>query len=493
MSELEIGAMRFLFDDFGALDTDTLQTNAVPWKLVAAALLLHQKPEGPFTQTELRALLSEFGFLFPARIVNWPAAQPAMPEPLGITRGMVGRTLPRVAIETANLGCASCHAGVLYDANGIPGQDVWLGLPNTSLDLDSYVTAVIAALRHAVPQRERLFQVLRELFPEVSDTEIQSLRKWVWPRLVERLDDDEAALRFRNGGPGRSNGVEALRMRLHASDSHPPAPAGVSIPFIGNLSLRHALLADGIYTRPGEPRFGLRTTEHAGDPAEAAEIVGFFTVPTMGVHPRRAVNAIPPVGQALRFLASSEPPPFPGVIDVDAAARGERIYARCAGCHGEYVREGGRPRLRAFPNRLSTLEEIGTDPSRAEAVDETLLRAIERSSLARYIVPHRTGGYVAPPLQAIWATAPYLHNGSVPTLAALMTPEERPAKFLVGGHRLDFVRVGVAEQPAHHVPWATSKWFDTSLPGNSNRGHEKEFEGLSAAEKADLIEFLKEL
>jgi hypothetical protein len=64
--------------------------------------------------------------------------------------------------------------------------------------------------------------------------------------------------------------------------------------------------------------------------------------------------------------------------------------------------------------------------------------------LSRHVIAANIGGYVAPILNGVWATAPYLHNGSVPTLWHLMHPESRPCRFEVGGHKLDSTKVGIA-------------------------------------------------
>ncbi len=78
----------------------------------------------------------------------------------------------------------------------------------------------------------------------------------------------------------------------------------------------------------------------------------------------------------------------------------------------------------------------------------------------------------AAPLTGLFATAPYLHNGSVPTLAALLEPAaRRPKTFPLG--KAGFV-------------------LDTRLPGNGNAGHEFGL-ALSPKEKADLIAFLETL
>ena len=498
-----MGAARFLFDDFGALNTDTLETSAVPWKLVAAALVLKRFPNQPATEAHLREVLTGFGFIYPHTVGNWPMLeQPRFRTPLGIVSGTVRRDLPMVRVEVANLGCSSCHSGITYDATGLAWPVAWLGLPNTSLDLDAYVDGVREALRARLGEPQRLFDAVKQLFPDVAADELETLRKFVWPKLVERMKPGGDGLPFRNGGPGRSNAFEALKFQFHLEAGVGRSAAGVSIPQIGEQGLRWSVLYDGIYTRKGDPRFQPRAAEEAAPPARTAELVAFFSAPVMGLHPDQALDSIEPVSEVLSFLANYESPPYPGVIDEAAATRGAVVYARCAECHGEYVERNGRLKLRSFPNRLSPLAEIGTDPARLDAVNAQFIDAVEGTSLGEFIDAAETRGYVAPSLAGIWATAPYLHNGSVPTLAALMTPGQRPAKFLVGGHKLDFVKLGIAGElnaagewvyPAGFVPWSTPRAFDTSLPGHSNRGHEKEFDGLSPADKADLIEFLKQL
>jgi hypothetical protein len=175
--------------------------------------------------------------------------------------------------------------------------------------------------------------------------------------------------------------------------------------------------------------------------------------------------------------------------------------ARCASCHGVYGE--GRPRpLVSFPNRHLAQAEIGTDSARWSIVDAELLARLRANAYGQHMDSERTGGYVAPILSGLWATAPYLHNGSVPTLWQLMTPAERPWLFYVGGHALDYTQVGIAGElygdgvyryPEGYVPWSTPDLYDTRQPGLSNRGHEREFAGLSDPGKRALIEYLKTL
>ena len=506
-SAAEAGATRFVFDDFQGLSTDTLESSAVPWKVAATVLVLHQRPGEAPTQAALLAQLQRYGLFVPTSVANWPTAgSPAFTRPMGLVSGPVGRRFPAFELEVATIGCASCHAGALYDADGMPTREAWLGQPNTSLDLDAYADAVLAGLRAHRDRRDEVMAAIPLLFPGTSERELKSLRRFVWPRLAKRLDElaGADALPFRNGGPGRSNGIDALRLRLGVPVHAAGDAATVSIPGLADRSLRSALLADGLYAPAGSARF--RELARAGDRASAEEqsrIVGFFTVSTMGVAHGQAPEAMPRVAEALAFLDShAASPAFPGAIDPVLAARGGETYAeRCASCHGDYVEADGRLQLQRFPNRLATLEEIGSDPGRAVAVDEDLLERIRASTLADYLDAEATGGYVAPILSGVWASAPYLHNGSVPTLWHLLNPAQRPARFQVGGHALDLERVGIAgitdgdawRYPDDYRPWADPQWYDTRLPGRDRRGHEAEVAGLDADAQSALLEYLKRL
>ena len=110
--------------------------------------------------------------------------------------------------------------------------------------------------------------------------------------------------------------------------------------------------------------------------------------------------------------------------------------------------------------------------------------------------------YKVRPLNGIWATPPYLHNGSVPTIDDLLgDPEKRPAKFYLGSREYDPMKLGYKTDPI-----TNGFEFKTSIRGNSNRGHEfrkdyskdKEIKGvigpaLSEGDRKALIEYLKTL
>jgi hypothetical protein len=101
----------------------------------------------------------------------------------------------------------------------------------------------------------------------------------------------------------------------------------------------------------------------------------------------------------------------------------------------------------------------------------------------------KTNGYVAVPLDGVWLRAPYLHNGSVPTLEDLLEPvDERPTLFYRGYDVYERGETGFVHQgaEARRAGWEV----DVSVPGNSNAGHEYGID-LAAADKRAVIEYLK--
>ncbi len=149
------GAAAFEGGAFGGISMDALSRNALPWRLVAAALLLDEQARDPAAAVDGKTLdhvLGRFGFLTEARVVNRPAGvvPPMTGLPLGMTIGNVAPVGGSV-VRVANLGCAACHAGVAYRADGTPdpGQAV-LGMPNSSLDLATRQNAEVLGLADEV-------------------------------------------------------------------------------------------------------------------------------------------------------------------------------------------------------------------------------------------------------------------------------------------------------------------------------------------------------
>ncbi len=511
LSKEQLGKARFVYDDFGHLTEDTLETNALPWILTTAALVMYETRQSDTTADArlLRDIYQRYGFIYPSEIGNWSGGLIDRSKPLGLVTGRISRAVPSLEIEVANFSCASCHAGRLYDGAGDPTDTVWLGLPNSSLDLDAYTDAVFHSLQFAVQNERRLSATIEQMYPDVAEDELRTLLGYLVPLVRERLATLQQrlgrALPFRNGGPGATNGLAALKIRLGLSAADQPMnePAYVSIPQLGNLSLRSSLLSDGAYYPPENEqfrRFDLTQVSTVHD-AALARIAAFFTTPTQGGNPKSAVRAMPAVIETFIFLGAYTTPPFPGTVDTLMAAKGRDVYDKqCTSCHGEYSRNSGLLRLVSFPNAAIPIGQINTDPARSNLASQELLDAVKRSAVGRYVAARRSKAYVAGPLTGLWATAPYLHNGSVPTLWHLMHPEARPVLFEVGGHRLNYDWLGIDGSmqddgtyrfPVDYSPSSRSAIYNTTMPGKSNSGHEKPFERMQETDKRALMEFLK--
>jgi mono/diheme cytochrome c family protein len=200
------------------------------------------------------------------------------------------------------------------------------------------------------------------------------------------------------------------------------------------------------------------------------------------------------------YILSIEAPRYPFPIDSAGAARGEATFKKtCARCHGTYGSN------RSYPGKIVPLEVIGTDPARSLGISD---RAVQHYNSTWFGVLHpvntKREGYQAPPLDGIWATAPYLHNGSVPTIHALLDSSSRPRRFTrppstdfdyydarnlgwkfreVSGRELD---------SKNRTPHQAHFLYDTARFGLGNTGHTFG-DKLSEGQRMDLIEYLKTL
>jgi len=190
--------------------------------------------------------------------------------------------------------------------------------------------------------------------------------------------------------------------------------------------------------------------------------------------------------RVMNYIGSLKAPKYPLTVDAALAAAGEPVYkAQCAECH----EAGGRRTGSVIP-----LDEVGTDRHRLDMWTQnsaTAYNAYGQGYSWNFTNFRKTNGYTAVPLDGIWLTAPYLHNGSVPTLADLLAPvAERPKRFWRGLDLFDAERVGFVSDSDEAKRIGTV--LDVSRPGNSNAGHTYGTT-LSPQEKRALVEYLKTL
>jgi hypothetical protein len=232
------------------------------------------------------------------------------------------------------------------------------------------------------------------------------------------------------------------------------------------------------------------------------------------------------------WLTTKEPPKYPFPIKEQLRAQGEILYAEyCASCHGRNGRDFSGDKV----GKVTDINEIRTDRHRLDSFTSDLVSTLSTIYTGypwRFSHFHKTFGYANSPLDGIWLRAPYLHNGSVPTLRDLLNPStedpsnkdpKRPTVFYRGYDVFDPVKVGFVSDVSRFDEEGRSKdepdnprkyfKFDTKEKegktprdrneGNSNAGHEA-YVGLdgkvigynygtmlSPDEKDAIVEYLK--
>ena len=221
------------------------------------------------------------------------------------------------------------------------------------------------------------------------------------------------------------------------------------------------------------------------------------------------------------------PPQWPWPVDNALVFQGKALYEKnCTSCHG--IKQG-QPRPGNSDTWATPVQNVQTDSSyynnfRVSTTSSGVLtgynapfstNAVPASgafsinlvtagnvgalvqqnpaiNLSIKPPPNPTGSYESKVLQGVWAAAPYLHNGSVPTLAALLTPAAaRPTSFQVGPV-YDIVNVGLAVEQPNGSATVRVTTDCATMAGESRCGHEFGT-WLTQDEKTALIEYLKTL
>jgi len=225
---------------------------------------------------------------------------------------------------------------------------------------------------------------------------------------------------------------------------------------------------------------------YAGDSSDPYSVIMDSALGVLGAAPKDKADFVGQVKWLQDYLSALPPPKYPFAIDKARAAAGKPLFnAHCGACHAS--EKTGTP---------LALAEVGTDRGRLDSWNKGA--AIKANQVVKDMGLERKGlveedltGYVAAFLDGIWLKAPYLHNGSVPTLRDLLEPAaKRPKVFWRGYDVYDQARVGfVSDGPEAR---RTGTRLDTSGKGGGNQGHEFGT-GLSNAEKEALVEYLKTL
>ncbi len=426
------------------------------------------------------------------------------------------------------LTCAACHTTRVDH-----GQQQFFveGGPNL-LDFDSFFADTVAALRSTLDNRDGRFDQLKAALDKEGTPTADLLvsLKAQTEYLEHRARINATPL---HGGYGRVDAFgqifnQMLVMWLHNPDSTAvPASAPVSFPFLWDVAQHDVVQWNG-----SAPNLGV---EGPGSVLRnIGEVLGVFgELYDLGTPDNYDSSAmVPNLRRIESWLVTLRAPKWPWPSDDSAALRGKKIYQQegCQKCHAVI----GQPEY-PLPITMTPIDDVQTDShmidqfitrrsnmhqlqGRAVGVSRNPFKHFAEVDEARHVAGHLSAGalnaaehpsgldklkgfwkllllggqdfstYKARPLDGIWATAPFLHNGSVPSLQQLlMPPDNRVPTFCVGSRQYDPVNVGYSTACG---PGTST--FDTTLHGNGNIGHAYGT-ALSPDQKRDLVEYLKGL
>ena len=351
---------------------------------------------------------------------------------------------------------------------------------------DGPLTAVVADIHSAVEMAEETRSKVEHMLDVLRD---------YMALLKNRLQLAERALTAleisQPPGPGRDDPWGIIRNVLFGSGTELDAPTSIpSLYYSREYVWYHA--------------DGNTNSVMQRDIAQAVALGGF-------VDPKTGQSSLLPraIWHLEDLMRTLKSPAWPsdvfGETDAEKVTQGKALFDQhCLSCHHSH------------DGQLMALDEIGTDPNRAESFlrpqngmpfYQALVQEVEALENTVYeqagisqeeIEKHEyngppvwrgTGEYQSRLLTGIWSTAPYLHNGSVPTLYDLLLPvDQRPATFQLGSREYDPVKVGYVTAANDDSTFT----YDITTHGGANTGHEYGID-LSEDERWALVEYLKTL
>jgi mono/diheme cytochrome c family protein len=402
--------------------------------------------------------------------------EPGKDLPVGVTRRH------RLGFDQVGLNCAVCHTGTVRDSPTAKPRTV-LGMPAHELDLQSFVEFVldctldnrttaesVTGHARATGQHPSLFErvLLRTVLIDRLKIQTLALRNRIAPLLEGRVP------RWGRGRVDTFNPYKAIQFNWRLDQLPPSELIGASdYPALWNQA----------------PREGMHL--HWDGDNDSVDERNLSAALGAGVTPVTVDHAA--LKRVRDWIWTLPAPTYPYPIDQSLASRGAVMYQQhCVECHaGNRFRDGVKEGR--YVGQVDDIDRIGTDPYRLNSytyVFSANQYALYPDSPYRFSHFRKTRGYANQPLDAIWLRAPYLHNGSVPTLRDLLEPpESRPKAFYRGYDVFDQAGVGFVST----VPSADGQTFfkyDTSIPGNGNGGHMYGTR-LPDADKQALVEYLK--
>ena len=382
----------------------------------------------------------------------------------------VGMSYREKPVGLVGVNCALCHTGTYRERPGGPREVVY-GMPANRFRLGDYITFLRRVSRDDRFDADTLLPAIERRFPGRLNVAERALYRYlVIPETkkgLEELDDDFTWLDSRPAfGPGRVDTFNPWKERFDFDMAADKTVGTADFPSIWNQRAREdvALHWDG--NNPSLLERNISASMAVGATKDSLDV--------------------DELNRAGEWLLDLKPPRMPArYVDERLAARGAQIYGQqCASCHALGGKQVGK---------VTRIEDLGTDPERMNSFSAALVEEMNTLGEGKPWAFHnfrKTNGYANLLLDGLWLRAPYLHNGSVPTLRALLFPEERPRVFYTGYDVYDFEDVGFVSSGA--AARREGFRFDTTLPGNSNRGHLYGTE-LPPESREALLEFLKTL
>ncbi|HET6674311.1 MAG TPA: hypothetical protein VFG71_03180 [Nitrospiraceae bacterium] len=406
--------------------------------------------------------------------------------PIGFTKKVIG--FPRVANT-----CASCHTASYRSKPGETPTFVLTG-PNHTLNLEAFFRFMIDCAKDPRFNADTMMREIN-LAADLSLLDRMIYRFILIPITKKRLLERERQFAwiyrkdFPEWGRGRDDAMNLTKyfmIKFPMDNSIGPT----DMPSFWNL-------------KKYKPEKG-HLMNFAGDSHDARSVIIDSALGVLGAEPHNKEEFLEHIKWFEDYLGSYPAPTYPFSIDRRKAAAGKVLFDKaCARCHAS-DRTG----------RRVPAEEVGTDRGRLETWSKKA--AIEANRVVadmgierRGLVEDNPSGYIAAFLDGIWLRAPYLHNGSIPTLRDLLEPvEKRPKLFYRGYDVYNQVKVGFITSPDEAglvgMPCEVVQGkrvceierigtlYDVSQRGSGNLGHVYGTDLLSN-EKDALVEYLKTL
>jgi mono/diheme cytochrome c family protein len=397
---------------------------------------------------------ARFGFVYEQPGADRPIGTSYREQPIG----MVG------------LNCAVCHTGTVRDTAGGP-EAIILGMPAQQFDLEGYFWFVFAAGNDPRFYADTLIPAIKAADPSFSWFDEQLYRYIVIPRTRDGIKEQAAAMDWTHQrppfGPGRVDTFNPYKQRFGVNMQRDNTVGTADFPPLFNQRLREHMWLhwDGnnnyVQERNKSAAIGAGANPDSLDLASLQRIADW-------------IMDLPPPAMPQRY------------IDTSQVALGASIYqAQCAECHAPNGAKVGQ---------VTPLADIGTDPERLNSFTPQmaqLMNTIGAGYPWQFSHFRKTDGYANMPLDGVWLRAPYLHNGSVPTLRdLLLPPSKRPTVFYRGYDVYDYTDVGFVSSGA--AAERAGFRYDTRVRGNGNGGHTYGTD-LSPSDVNALIEYLKTL